>query len=85
MHTKAVRVFVEAVLRWGLPVSFASFVIQPTKTTKVRTELAKIYADVSGAGHSGPATGSTTNEGDEDADAFFPYVYFPFVLNLGSK
>ena len=86
MHIKAVRVFVEAVLRWGIPVSFAAFTIKPTKTAKVRAELAKIYENISGTGGSSNATASSSaGEGDDETDAFFPYVYFPFLVNLGGK
>jgi len=43
VHLKAVRVFVEAVLRFGVPPNFAAFLLKPAagaaKQTKLRTEL----------------------------------------------
>jgi V-type H+-transporting ATPase subunit C len=83
MHLNGIRVFVEAVLRWGLPVGFEGFVVKVGgKVGRVREALMKWAADV----NTGGAAGSTENVGgEEEGEAFFPYVYFPFVLNLGGK
>merc|ERR1719189_1020093 len=52
VHIKAMRVFVESVLRFGMPPCFASFIItpKPSAVLKARKELANIL----GTGQSGP-------------------------------
>ena len=45
-HVKALRVFVESVLRYGLPVNFQAMLLQPNKgnTRKLRDELLNLYS-----------------------------------------
>jgi V-type H+-transporting ATPase subunit C len=45
IHTKALRVFVETVLRYGLPLNFQAVVIQPQKRNnrKLRETLNQLY------------------------------------------
>ena len=45
MHVKALRVFVESVLRYGLPVNFQAMVLLPQKKTqkKLRDTLNQLY------------------------------------------
>ena len=51
IHVKALRVFVESVLRFGLPVNFQAAVMEPHKgaTKKLRTELTKLYSHLDGS------------------------------------
>ena len=81
LHLKAVKIFCESVLRYGLTTSysagmgpnFKAFLLQPKKGTgeKLRKVLASLYAGSGGGG------------GDEEAELvvpgavgeFFPYVY----------
>jgi hypothetical protein len=81
LHLKAVRIFVESVLRYGLTTSlrnpgrpnFVSFLVQPKKgkTEMLRKELAAIY---------GGGSAINISEGDEETvvpgatGEFFPYV-----------
>eukprot|EP01067_Filipodium_phascolosomae_P007365 Filipodium_phascolosomae@DN5874_c0_g1_i1.p1 len=56
-HLKAIRVFVEAVLRYGVPPTFAPFLLKPApsalKDTKnLRTELNSIFTDRGSFGNS---------------------------------
>lgn len=46
MHTKAVRVFVESLLKYGPPPRFISFVVQlpASKESEIRKKIADIYA-----------------------------------------
>jgi V-type H+-transporting ATPase subunit C len=76
VHVKAMRVFVESVLRYGLPVDFASFILQPTpgKESATRKALGALYQNLGGQG---------ADAGGEDAQdiaglgggEFYPYVY----------
>ena len=52
IHTKALRLFVESVLRYGLPVNFVAVVIEPSKSglKKLRSILASTYAHLDSAG-----------------------------------
>eukprot|EP00698_Gefionella_okellyi_P021634 TRINITY_DN7051_c0_g1_i1.p1 TRINITY_DN7051_c0_g1~~TRINITY_DN7051_c0_g1_i1.p1 ORF type:complete len:373 (+),score=61.88 TRINITY_DN7051_c0_g1_i1:23-1141(+) len=78
IHLKAMRAFVESVLRYGLPPDFAAILMEPKKKNerRLRDELKKLY------GHLG---GGTTDDKDEDAASaaegeFYPYVYLQIVL-----
>ena len=52
VHVKALRVFVESVLRFGLPVNFQGMVLLPQKKTtrKLRETLNQLYAHLDSAG-----------------------------------
>jgi len=71
VHVKAMRIFVESVLRFGMPPKFCSFVLSPpaNKVPLARKALAALL----GKGQAGPAA-----EGDDDEE-FFPYVSLTFV------
>eukprot|EP00771_Trimastix_marina_P000471 gnl/Trimastix_PCT/1492.p1 GENE.gnl/Trimastix_PCT/1492~~gnl/Trimastix_PCT/1492.p1 ORF type:complete len:393 (+),score=106.90 gnl/Trimastix_PCT/1492:65-1180(+) len=70
MHLKAIRCFVESVLRFGPSVEFCSAVIKirQKSSRKVLENLTRAYRDVGAAF----ATGSTMNDDDEE--------YRPFVF-----
>jgi len=79
VHLKALRVFVESVLRYGLPVNFQAAVVEPVKNSakKLRAELNKLYAHLDGSA-AGPI------DTFEDSPAlmslgvhdYYPYVFF---------
>lgn len=73
MHLKATRMFVESVLRYGLPPNFQIMVIQPNKgkAEKCRKLLGELYKTLGNA----MALGNDDGGGEE---AFYPYV----CLNL---
>ncbi|XP_034946531.1 V-type proton ATPase subunit C isoform X2 [Chelonus insularis] len=88
IHVKALRVFVESVLRYGLPVNFQAILLHPHKkcTKRLRDVLNQLYAhlDSSAAsgGHSGnqdsvdiPGLGFGQNE-------YFPYVYYKINVDM---
>lgn len=52
MHTKALRLFVESVLRYGLPVNFLAVAIESKKSSdkKVRQILAQTYKHLDSSG-----------------------------------
>ena len=51
IHVKALRAFVESVLRYGLPVNFQAVIMEPNKgaAKKLRIELNKLYSHLDGS------------------------------------
>eukprot|EP01069_Polyplicarium_translucidae_P002750 Polyplicarium_translucidae@DN2120_c0_g1_i2.p1 len=82
-HLKAMRVFVEAVLRYGVPPKFASFILRvpasQTKEKKLRKELSDVFTahGVWGTTYvQGTDAAEVSGEQDEE---FFPYVSVSMV------
>lgn len=75
MHIKMIRVFVESVLRYGLPVNFvvAMYRAHKGKEKKLRTILAKKYA------HLQPSQFSGVEESSSGSGA--QAEYYPYVTN----
>jgi len=80
VHVKALRVFVESVLRFGMPPRFASFIVLPKsgKTAAARSALESVL------GRNGQSLGPYAGDklGDaapDEGDEYFPYVSFSFV------
>jgi len=83
VHVKAMRVFVESVLRFGMPPRFASFILSPpaNKTAPAR----KCLADILGKGQMGALPAGEKDEKDDDEE-YFPYVslsFTPFTQSRG--
>jgi len=85
VHVKALRVFVESVLRFGLPVNFQSVIMEPTKNAqkRVRSELQKLYQNLDGTA-AGPIdtfddTPALASLGVHD---YFPYVFFKMSIDF---
>ncbi|CAF1074777.1 unnamed protein product [Rotaria sordida] len=83
MHIKALRVFVESVLRFGLPVNFVAMVIHPTRksTKRLRDALDQLF---------GYLDQSNKSKHDEQIDIpgvfssqqeYYSYVYFKLDLD----
>ncbi|EGC32948.1 H(+)-transporting ATPase [Dictyostelium purpureum] len=72
IHLKVVRVFVESVLRFGIPFDFQAILMQPLKREdkKLRDILFEQFKYLGSAHISGK------NEAD-DSEKFYPYVYIP--------
>jgi len=86
IHVKALRVFVESVLRYGLPVNFQAMLLHPSKKTqkRLREVLNQLYAHLDSAPSSGgdkhdvvdmPGLGFGTSE-------YYPYVYFKINIDM---
>ena len=84
-HLKAIRVFVESVLRYGLPPQFSAFIMKPMKSKRrnIRKILLELYghldregsfANDGGGGSGGGAGGLLSSAAGE----FYPYVSIDF-------
>jgi len=78
VHVKAMRVFVESVLRFGMPPRFASFIVAPkaSSTAAARKAIAEVLSRGGGAGPAGEKTAAAEGQDDEDD---YPYVSLTFV------
>lgn len=82
IHIKAVRLFVEAVLVYGLPVDFVACLIKAKGKSdkRVRDRLSKLYASITGEDEeSGDATVAAPGgaQGGQ-RETYYPYVSFTF-------
>mmetsp|Transcript_29987 Transcript_29987/g.69785 ORF Transcript_29987/g.69785 Transcript_29987/m.69785 type:complete len:401 (+) Transcript_29987:71-1273(+) len=76
VHIKAMRVFVESVLRYGVPPQFAAFIIQPKagQTQQMRKALADIFGK-----QGGPGIEDKMAEAADDGEEYYPYVSLSFT------
>ncbi|KAA0192899.1 Atp6v1c [Hyalella azteca] len=83
IHVKAIRVFVESVLRYGLPVNFQVVVMQPVKgrVKRLKEVLSGLYAHLDSTAVAGnvetldiPGLGFSSGE-------YYPYVYFKLNID----
>lgn len=76
IHVKALRLFTESVLRYGLPATFMTAVLEPNKKSekKLREKLHALYGNLDKSATEGPEMGDIPGvfmTGD-----YYPYVYF---------
>uniref|UniRef100_A0A914CMR8 V-type proton ATPase subunit C n=1 Tax=Acrobeloides nanus TaxID=290746 RepID=A0A914CMR8_9BILA len=87
LHVKALRVFVESVLRYGLPLSFKSIFIEPRKGAerKVMTLLNRLFADLDTDDgpieHNGDV-GIMTMIKTHNLDEYYKYVFMKIQTNF---
>jgi V-type H+-transporting ATPase subunit C len=88
IHVKALRVFVESVLRYGLPVNFQAMFVQPNKRSlkKLREALNQLYAHLDSGNMGGGNLADMTEDmptlmslGQQD---YYPYVFFKMNVDL---
>lgn len=86
IHVKALRVFVESVLRYGLPVNFQAILIHPNKknTKRLRDVLNQLYGHLDG---SAASSGSNADNVDIPGLGFgqseyYPYVYYKLNIDM---
>lgn len=87
VHVKALRVFVESVLRYGLPVNFQPMILQPYKKTqkKLREVLNTLYGHLDGSNiNAKDAKGAPAFDmpGLMSSTEYFPYVFYPIQINF---
>lgn len=84
IHVKALRVFVESVLRYGLPVNFQAMLLSPQKKSqkRLREVLNHLYGhlDNSAAGPAG--TDMVDIPGVMSSSEYYPYVYYKISIDL---
>ncbi|CAH2098072.1 unnamed protein product [Euphydryas editha] len=90
IHVKALRVFVESVLRYGLPVNFQAVVMRPSRKSvkKLREVLQQLYAHLD---HSAQTHGQNAQDTAELAglgfgqSEYFPYVFYKINIDMVEK
>ncbi|XP_008195426.1 V-type proton ATPase subunit C isoform X3 [Tribolium castaneum] len=86
IHVKALRVFVESVLRYGLPVNFQAILIHPNKKTmkRLRDVLNQLYGHLdSSAAISGSNADSVDIPGlGFGQSEYYPYVYYKINVDM---
>ncbi|XP_041495302.1 V-type proton ATPase subunit C 2 isoform X1 [Microtus oregoni] len=86
IHIKALRVFVESVLRYGLPVNFQAVLLQPQKksaTKRLREVLNSVFRHLDEVAAASLLDASVEIPGLQLSNQdYFPYVYFHIDLNL---
>ncbi|CAO1375694.1 unnamed protein product [Diamesa hyperborea] len=87
VHVKALRVFVESVLRYGLPVNFQAILIHPNKknTKRLRDVLNQLYGHLDGSA----STSGSVNADNVDIPGlgfgqseYFPYVFYKLNVDM---
>jgi V-type H+-transporting ATPase subunit C len=84
VHVKALRLFVESVLRYGLPVNFLAVLIFPNKkqTRKLRDTLNQLYSHLDTSIGQGPVDDIPGfSIGQQE---YYPYVYFKINIDMFS-
>ncbi|XP_063547431.1 V-type proton ATPase subunit C isoform X1 [Cydia strobilella] len=90
IHVKALRVFVESVLRYGLPVNFQAVVMVPSRKSmkKLRDVLQQLYAHLDHSAQSHGANAADTAElaglGFGQSE-YFPYVFYKVNVDMIEK
>ncbi|ELW72032.1 V-type proton ATPase subunit C 2 [Tupaia chinensis] len=86
IHIKALRVFVESVLRYGLPVNFQAVLLQPHKkssTKRLREVLNSVFRHLDEVAAASILDASVDIPGLQLGNQdYFPYVYFRIDLSL---
>lgn len=91
IHIKALRVFVESVLRYGLPVNFQAMLLLPNKRTqkKLRETLNQLYGHLDGSGpggaeadHADVVSNLQATLGGAGGADFFPYVSYRIMIDF---
>ncbi|KAL1129868.1 hypothetical protein AAG570_012812 [Ranatra chinensis] len=90
IHVKALRVFVESVLRYGLPVNFQAMLLHPNKkcVKRLRDILNQLYGHLDSSAQTTAMQPNASNEsvdipglGFGQAD-YYPYVYYKINIDM---
>ncbi|XP_008160637.2 V-type proton ATPase subunit C 2 isoform X2 [Eptesicus fuscus] len=86
VHVKALRVFVESVLRYGLPVNFQAVLLQPHKkssTKRLREVLNSVFRHLDEVAAASMLDAAVDIPGLQlNNQDYYPYVYFRIDLGL---
>lgn len=82
IHMKALRCFVESVLRYGLPVNFYSALVMPNakRGPRLRKELNTAYARLDSSAGGGGDDGANVSVSGIFVKDYYPYVSFNIEL-----
>ncbi|XP_060679232.1 V-type proton ATPase subunit C 1-A [Hemiscyllium ocellatum] len=82
IHVKALRVFVESVLRYGLPVNFQAMLLQPNKKMmkKLREILNDLYKHLDSS--AAAIIDAAMDIPGLSQQEYYPYVYYKIDCNL---
>merc|ERR1712200_219687 len=83
IHVKALRVFVESVLRFGLPVNFQGMILLPQKKNakKLREVLNDLYLHLDTTGTLGGSDDIPVGLGFNQGE-YYPYVFFKLNIDM---
>ncbi len=93
-HLKAIRIFVEAVLRYGVPPAFGAYILKPgrfaSRQSKLKSELLAVFCDNTEGLSGQSAIQADVREGqqlgnEEEGNEYYPYILVPFTPLSGSK
>ncbi|KAJ6652248.1 hypothetical protein lerEdw1_012936, partial [Lerista edwardsae] len=84
IHVKALRVFVESVLRYGLPVNFQAMLLQPNKRTmkRLREVLYDLYKHLDSSAAAIIDATMDIPGLNLSQQEYYPYVYYKIDCNL---
>ncbi|KAK3779981.1 hypothetical protein RRG08_007444, partial [Elysia crispata] len=85
IHIKALRVFVESVLRYGLPVNFQAMLVKPTKknTKRLKETLNQLYGHLDSTALSGQQLNTMDIPGlNLTSSDYYPYVFYKISLDM---
>lgn len=84
IHVKALRVFTESVLRYGLPVNFQAMLLLPNKKTtrKLRQTLQELYNHLDTSASAGPTETIDIPGLGIASSEYFPYVYYNLKIDF---
>ncbi|CAL1546716.1 unnamed protein product [Lymnaea stagnalis] len=85
MHIKALRVFVESVLRYGLPVNFQAMLVRPIKKNhkRLREVLNQLYGHLDSTALSGDKMSAMEIPGlNLTSSDYYPYVFYKITLDM---
>uniref|UniRef100_A0A3B3QNU7 V-type proton ATPase subunit C n=1 Tax=Paramormyrops kingsleyae TaxID=1676925 RepID=A0A3B3QNU7_9TELE len=82
IHLKALRLFVESVLRFGLPVNFKALLLQPEKknSKKLRELLSSLFSHLDMTPAAGDPSGMDIPS--MSSQEYYPYICFKVDINL---
>uniref|UniRef100_T1J1L0 V-type proton ATPase subunit C n=1 Tax=Strigamia maritima TaxID=126957 RepID=T1J1L0_STRMM len=85
IHVKALRVFVESVLRYGLPVNFQAMLLHPNKKSikKLREVINQLYSHLDTSAGQGSADVAMDIPGLAlGQQEYYPYVYYKINIDM---
>lgn len=85
VHVKALRVFVESVLRYGLPVNFQAMLLHPNKKSmkRLREVLNSQYSHLDASALQGSADDKYDIPGlSVGQQEYYPYVYYKLDIDM---